>query len=41
MIRIALVEDDAGYRKQLTEYLERYEKESGESFLHLWTGMRL
>ena len=32
MIRIALVEDDAGYRKQLTEYLERYEKESGESF---------
>ena len=32
MIRIALVEDDAAYRQQLTEYLKRYEQESGESF---------
>ena len=32
MIRIAIVEDDAGYRRQLQEYLERYQKESGEKF---------
>lgn len=32
MIRIAIVEDDPGYRTQLTEFLQRYEKESGESF---------
>lgn len=30
MVRIAVVEDDAGYRRQLQEYLERYQKESGE-----------
>ena len=32
MIRIALVEDDENYRKELTEYLKRYENESGEKF---------
>lgn len=32
MIRIALVEDDAGYRDQLTQYLKRYEEESGQRF---------
>lgn len=32
MVRIALVEDDADYRKELTEYLKRYEQESGERF---------
>lgn len=32
MIRVALVEDDAGYRRQLEEYLEKYQQESGESF---------
>jgi len=32
MIRIAIVEDDAGYRKQLQEYLHRYGQESGEKF---------
>lgn len=30
MIRIALVEDDAGYRGELTELLRRYSEESGE-----------
>lgn len=30
MIRIAIVEDDASYRKQITEYLERYENENKE-----------
>ena len=29
MIRIAVVEDDKGYRKTLEEYLRQYEKESG------------
>ena len=32
MIRIALVEDDPGYRKELSGYLKEYEKESGERF---------
>ena len=32
MVRIAMVEDDEIYRKQLLEYIRRYEKESGESF---------
>lgn len=32
MIRIALVEDEPNYREMLTEYLKRYEKESGEKF---------
>ena len=32
MIRIAMVEDDPQYRQQLTQYLMRYEQESGESF---------
>ena len=32
MIRIAMVEDDPQYRQQLTQYLRRYEQESGESF---------
>jgi DNA-binding LytR/AlgR family response regulator len=32
MVRIAMVEDDGAYRDQLKEYLERYEKECGESF---------
>ena len=31
MIRIAVVEDDAGYAHQLTEYLHRYEKEQGQA----------
>jgi DNA-binding LytR/AlgR family response regulator len=31
MIRIAIVEDEASYTRQLTEYLRRYESESGES----------
>ena len=31
MIRVALVEDDNAYRKQLEEYLARYQKESGEA----------
>lgn len=30
MIRIAVVEDEQIYRDQITEYLQRYEKESGE-----------
>lgn len=33
MIRVAVVEDDAGYRKQLQEYLERYQQESGEKLV--------
>ena len=32
MVRIALVEDDAGYRRELTEYLDRFAKECGEHF---------
>ena len=32
MIRIAIVEDDAAYLRQLTEYLKQYEKESQENF---------
>lgn len=32
MIRVALVEDDPNYRKELMEYLKRYEQESGERF---------
>lgn len=32
MIRVAMVEDDAAYRQQLTEYLKRYQEESGENF---------
>lgn len=32
MIRVALVEDDPNYRAELTEYLKRYEQESGEKF---------
>ncbi len=32
MIRIAIVEDDGAYLKQLKEYLKRYEQESGKSF---------
>lgn len=31
MIHIAIVEDEATYTRQLTEYLKRYESESGES----------
>lgn len=34
MIRIAVVEDDAGYRSQLRDYLDRYQKECGEE-LHV------
>lgn len=30
MIRVAMVEDEADYRKQFQEYLEQYGKESGE-----------
>lgn len=32
MIRIALVEDDATYREELTQYLRTYEQESNEKF---------
>ncbi len=32
MVRIALVEDDALYREQLMQYLERYTRESGVKF---------
>ncbi|MBQ9289925.1 MAG: response regulator transcription factor [Clostridia bacterium] len=32
MIRVALVEDDAGYRSQLEEYLAQYQREHDESF---------
>ncbi len=32
MIRIAIVEDEAQYRKQLQEFLQRYEQEKGERF---------
>ena len=32
MIRIALVEDDESYRRELLDYLDRYEKESGQRF---------
>lgn len=32
MVRIAMVEDDALYRKQLLEYIRTYEQKSGESF---------
>lgn len=32
MVRVAMVEDDALYRDQLTQYLRTYEKESGETF---------
>ena len=31
MIRIAIVEDEASYAQQLTEYLRRYERESSQS----------
>lgn len=32
MVRVALVEDDPRYRQELSEYLERYARESGEKF---------
>lgn len=32
MIRIALVEDDRIYREELMQFLQRYERESGEKF---------
>lgn len=32
MVRIALVEDDADYRNELTDFLKRYSRESGEHF---------
>lgn len=32
MIRLALVEDDAACRKELRQYIEQYEQESGERF---------
>lgn len=32
MIRVALVEDDATYRQELTDYLNRFARESGEHF---------
>lgn len=32
MVRIAIVEDEKVYREQLTQYLKRYEEESGEHF---------
>lgn len=32
MIKIAIVEDEAMYAKQLQEFLQQYEKEHGESF---------
>ena len=32
MVRIALVEDDENYRKELTQYLKKYEQESEEKF---------
>lgn len=32
MVRIALVEDEESYRKELLEYLKRYEAESGRRF---------
>lgn len=32
MIRLALVEDDAAYRKELRGYIERYSAESGKRF---------
>lgn len=32
MVRIALVEDDDGYRRELTGYLNRFAQESGEHF---------
>jgi len=32
MVKIALVEDDVNYRRELTEYLNRFAQESGEHF---------
>lgn len=32
MIKIAIVEDEAHYAKQLSEYLEQYGRENGETF---------
>lgn len=32
MVRIALVEDDAGYRQELTAFLNRFSQEYGENF---------
>ncbi len=32
MVRVALVEDDEVYRQELTGYLDRYSRESGEKF---------
>ena len=32
MVRVALVEDDAAYRRELLGYLDRYSRESGEKF---------
>lgn len=38
MIRIALVEDDEGCRRQLEGYLKQYARESGEAFqIHLFS----
>ncbi len=38
MIRVALVEDDAAYRRQLEEYLCQYQREHGEPFqVHLFS----
>ena len=32
MVRIALVEDDEAYQRQLMDYLAQYERETGENF---------
>ncbi len=32
MITIAIVEDEEAYAKQLTEYIEQYQQESGKRF---------
>ena len=32
MITIAIVEDEEAYAKQLTEYIEKYQQESGRRF---------
>ena len=32
MITIAIVEDEEAYAKQLTEYIEKYQQESGKRF---------
>ena len=40
MITIAIVEDEEAYAKQLTEYIEKYQQESGRRWKDRYGGYR-